>query len=133
MFNNFPFHVCSEFFSENSSNGNRCENLMKIQKINKYIFIYFVSIFFVYVTWHQEGHGKIFPVTRDKNGIQGIFFFTFWFFKFCILWAKILKINALMQIWYKDCLVKPLCNDFPWTAGVCVWFSITIFGHTCRN
>ena len=24
-----------------------------------------------------------------------------------------------------------LICDFPWTAGVCVWFSITTFGHIC--
>ena len=30
------------------------------------------------------------------------------------------------------CFNKWQC-DFPWTAGVCVWFSITIFGHTCLS
>ena len=38
-----------------------------------------------------------------------------------------------MKAWCRDRLVKPLWNDFPWTAGVWVWFPITTSGHVCLS
>ena len=83
MFNNFPFHVCSEFFSENSSNGNRCENLMKIQKINEYIYLYILFQNFLYMSHDtRRVMERFFPSRVIKMEYKVIFFLLFDFLNF---------------------------------------------------
>jgi hypothetical protein len=52
----------------------------------------------------------------------------------CMIWCTVVRETSkqcLLKI--IDRMIKPLWNDFPWTALVWVWFPITTSGHVCLS
>ena len=109
------------------------------KKIKKKLNFFFFFFFLIYQKETSRAMERFFPSRVIKMQYKLQFFLIYFFSNFFFIdyyhgytqhydWDH-KKWSKCMKAWCRDRLVKPLWNDFPWTAGVWVWFPITTSGH----